>query len=347
MITKLYQNQSFRWLKALITLVLWVALLSLLLKYYGLSWFIAASDSITYTVLLIAGFVLLENIFGYYLPTKGNVILAFIFPLALAIFVLFAGDYILQFSFKKEVEYLGFSNQIFLVRGFIILLLFASCTLLLNYHGRLEEQAETLERETQMQQMAKEAELYHLRQQLQPHFLFNSLNSISALVKSQPEKAREMVLQLSDFLRATIRKDEKKWIGVEEEIAFLKLFLEIEKVRFGHRLIVQFDISEEVKNLKLPQLLIQPLLENAVKHSLYGLTGDVEIQIHFTVKGNALFVHIINPYDPQAGQPKGAGFGIEAVERRLFLIFGRYDLLKKNLSDNSFKVELLIPQIHD
>ena len=94
-------------------------------------------------------------------------------------------------------------------------------------------------------------------------------------------------------------------------------------------------------------LVLQPLLENAVKHSLYGLTGEVEIQINFWVKGNALLVSIINPFDPQAGQPKGAGFGIEAVERRLFLIFGRYDLLKKNQQINTFEVKLLIPQIND
>ncbi len=347
MITKLYQNQSFRWLKALLTLVLWVTLLSLMLKYYGLSWFVAVSDSCIYTILIIAGFVLLENIFGYYLPTKGNVILAFIFPVALAIFVLFAGDYILQFSFKKEIAYLEFTDQIFLVRGFIILILFSSCTLLLNFYGRLEEQAEVLERENKMRQMAKEAELFHLRQQLQPHFLFNSLNSISALVKGQPDKAREMVLQLSDFLRATIRKDEKKWIGVEEEISFLNLFLEIEKVRFGHRLKVHFTIDDNVNKLKLPQLLIQPLLENSVKHSLYGLTGEVEIKIDFSVKGNMLRVSIVNPFDPQAGQPKGVGFGIEAVERRLFLIFGRYDLLKRKQLNNIFEVKLLIPQAND
>jgi LytS/YehU family sensor histidine kinase len=316
-------------------------------QYYGLSLYIALIDTLVYTFLLTVGFILLENIFSFYLPTKGNIILIFIFPVSFAIIVLFTGDYILQFTLQQELEYQQFINKIFLLRGFIILLLFAVCTLLLNYHGRLEEQAEVLERESQMQQMAKEAELYHLRQQLQPHFLFNSLNSISALVNSKPEQAREMVLQLSDFLRATIRKDEKKWIGLEEEIAFLKLFTEIEKVRFGHRLKVDFFVPNQLKDLKLPQLLLQPLLENAVKHSLYGLTGEVEIQLKFVRKGNALNVSISNPYDPQAGQPNGAGFGIKAVERRLFLIFGRYDLLKKNQSNDTFKVELLIPQMHD
>lgn len=346
MITRLFQNQSFRGFKALTIIVLWIALTSLLLIYYGLSWEMALVDSLFFTFLLVVGFILLENIFRYYLPTHGNVILAFIFPVVLSVFVLYGGDYLLQIIFKQQIEYKEFLDNALLIRGFIILLLFTACSLLLNYHGRLEEQAEAVERETQMQQMAKEAELYHLRQQLQPHFLFNSLNSISALVKKQPEKAREMVLQLSDFLRATI-KDEKKWIKVSEEVAFLQLFLEIEKVRFGHRLQVQFISDEAAKDYKLPQLLVQPLLENAVKHSLYGLTGEVLINIEIKAISRGLLINIINPFDSKAGQPKGAGFGLEAVERRLFLIFGRYDLLQTRQADEQFYVQLLIPQNHD
>ncbi|MBK6264844.1 histidine kinase [Marivirga sp. S37H4] len=347
MITKLFHNKPFRWLKALIIIVLWVLLTSFLLIYYGLIWHIAFLDSLVHSGLLIGGFILLENIFRYYLPTQGNVILAYIIPLILSIFVLFGGDQLLQTIFKHEIEYQDFLEHIFLARGFVLLLLFMACSLLLNYHGRLEEQAEAVERETQIQQMAREAELYHLRQQLQPHFLFNSLNSISALVKSQPEKAREMVLQLSDFLRATIRKDEKKWISVTEEVSFLKLFLDIEKVRFGHRLQVQIELDDHTKNYNLPQLLIQPLLENAVKHSLYGLTGEVFISLQIVASSQGLIVKITNPFDPRAGQPKGSGFGLEAVKRRLFLVFGRYDLLKTQQTDKQYSIQLLIPQNHD
>ncbi len=216
---------------------------------------------------------------------------------------------------------------------------------MLNFQGKLEEQAEAEEREVKMQQMAKESELYQLRQQLQPHFLFNSLNSISALVKAQPDKAREMVLQLSDFLRGTIQKEANKWIKVEEEISFLNLFTDIEKVRFGHRLKVDFKVEEGINELKLPHLMVQPLLENAIKHSLYGLTGEVTIEVDFRKKEKNLEVIIKNPFDPNAGQAKGAGFGLEAVRRRLFLIFGRYDLLKTNALSKQFTVELLIPQL--
>ncbi len=105
----------------------------------------------------------------------------------------------------------------------------------LMWYGQ-QEYKELANRKTETEQLSKEAELFKLRRQFQPHFLFNSLNSISALIGSDPEKARHMIYQLSDFLRGTLKKDEQQWIALEEEIQYLQLYLEIEKVRFGHRL---------------------------------------------------------------------------------------------------------------
>ena len=196
-----------------------------------------------------------------------------------------------------------------------------------------------------MAELSKEAELTQLRQQLQPHFLFNSLNSINALVVSQPKKAREMVLQLSEFLRGTIRKDHQQWMNLEEELNYLKMYLEIEKVRFGHRLSVDFELAEETKSMLLPQLLIQPLLENAIKHGLYGFTGAVKITLHARKESNYLLLKITNPFDPEGASPQGTGFGLSSIERRLFLLFGRKDLLETNVENHTFSVELKIPQL--
>ncbi len=99
-----------------------------------------------------------------------------------------------------------------------------------------QEQQKNEQRKTDAEKLAKEAELFKLRQQLQPHFLFNSLNSINALIGSRPEEARKMVQQLSDFLRGTIKKEETQWVNLQEEIQYLQLYLDIEKVRFGNRL---------------------------------------------------------------------------------------------------------------
>ncbi|WMN11653.1 histidine kinase [Marivirga salinae] len=345
MFLQFIRHQNKAWIKLLGILLLWLSLCTLLLMHYGLNFPSALIDSVVFSLFLLLGFMLLENIFRFYLPTKSNVILVFILPFILSLIILFSGDFLIKWVIPDAFYNADFLNSIFIIRGFIILLIFTAYSLMLNFQGKLEEQAEAEEREVKMQQMAKESELYQLRQQLQPHFLFNSLNSISALVKAQPDRAREMVLQLSDFLRGTIQKEANKWIKVEEEISFLNLFTDIEKVRFGHRLQVVFKVEEGINELKLPHLMVQPLLENAIKHSLYGLTGEVSIEVDFRKKEKNLEVIITNPFDPKAGQAKGAGFGLEAVRRRLFLIFGRYDLLKTNASSQQFTVELLIPQL--
>src|SRR5690606_35869240 len=118
-------------------------------------------------------------------------------------------------------------------------------------------------------ELLRSAELAKLRQQLQPHFLFNSLNSISALAGSKPEEARKMVHQLSEFLRGTLHKDEQTLVPFSDELRHLQLYLDIEKVRFGNRLKTEIDTHETCLNLKLPSLILQPVVENAIKFGLY------------------------------------------------------------------------------
>src|SRR5690606_3342986 len=141
----------------------------------------------------------------------------------------------------------------------------------------MNEQQELQLRSADMEKLAREAELTTLRQQLQPHFLFNSLNSISALAGSRPEEARKMIQQLSDFLRGTIKRDDHSMILLREEFHHLQLYLEIEKVRFGHRLDTQIQQSEDVETLKLPALILQPIVENAIKFGLYDTIGKITI----------------------------------------------------------------------
>src|SRR5690606_1080042 len=229
----------------------------------------------------------------------------------------------------------------------LLMVLFGCFTLLVIYHARLEDQLKIMRMEDQVENMAKDAELYQLRQQLQPHFLFNSLNSINALIGRNPEKARKMVLQLSEFLRGTIRKDEKKWISVSEEMEYLQLFLNIEKIRFGERLKVDLKVDEEVERLDIPPLLIQPLLENAVKHGLNGSTGEVTVEMSLRKAESYLEVMLSNPYDPSVGHSRGLGFGLDAVTRRLYLLFGRHDLLKVSAKENVYTVWMKIPQFYD
>lgn len=209
-----------------------------------------------------------------------------------------------------------------------------------------QEQKETDARKTAAEKLAIDAELYKLRQQLQPHFLFNSLNSISALTGSQPEKARHMIQQLSDFLRGTLRKDEVTWTSFDEELQHLQLYLDIEKVRFGHRLQTNIICGEDVLQRKLPAMLLQPIVENAIKFGLYDTIGEVVITITAKNVNNGLEVSVKNPFDMETTQPlHGTGFGLSSVQRRLFLLFARNDLLQTKTDHDYFVTTVTIPQI--
>jgi LytS/YehU family sensor histidine kinase len=152
-----------------------------------------------------------------------------------------------------------------------------------------------------------------------------------------------MVLLLSDFLRGTIRSEGQSWISLTDELKYLGMYLDIERVRFGHRLSVEMEVVPEVESLKIPPLLVQPLVENAIKYGLYGILGEVTIRIRCKKEGNYLLITVQNPFDSQDSGPEGIGFGLSSIERRLFLIFGRTDLLHKSAENNLFQVQLKLP----
>jgi LytS/YehU family sensor histidine kinase len=208
-----------------------------------------------------------------------------------------------------------------------------------------QEQQFNEQRKVDAEKLAKEAELFKLRQQLQPHFLFNSLNSINALIGLRPQEARKMVQQLSDFLRGTIKKEETQWVNLEEELQYLQLYLDIEKVRFGNRLATETTIDDDTLSMKLPSLLLQPIVENAIKFGLYDTVGEITIRIMARKQDDQLVIRIENPFDPQTAQPRqGTGFGLNSVQRRLYLLYARNDLMTTQQMDTVFATEVKIPQ---
>ncbi len=323
--------------------IIWFLVSFLLLYVYDQEIQYSIVDSLIFGLLFLGGITVLDRIFSFYIPRGGNNWLLLILPLILSGISVLIHYYFLIFIFDSQ-GIQEFLKGIFVLRMAVLWVALTLVTLIAIVVAKLDQQEESRKREAMMKDLSKEAELTQLRQQLQPHFLFNSLNSINALVVSQPKKAREMVLQLSDFLRGTIRKDSKEWIGLEDELNYLRLYLDIEKVRFGHRLEVNFEIQEESRNSKVPQLLIQPLLENAIKHGLYGTTEDVKIQFITERNGSYLDVTLRNPFDPDLPPAGGTGFGLSSVDRRLFLIFGRKDLLKTKKNEGTFEVSIKIPQ---
>jgi two-component system, LytTR family, sensor histidine kinase AlgZ len=190
---------------------------------------------------------------------------------------------------------------------------------------------------------ARDAELKALKAQINPHFLFNSLNSISALTSIDPGKAREMCVLLGDFLRLTLGLGEKASVRFSEELDLLQKYMAIEKVRFGARLTLHQDIQEEAKSCLLPPLLLQPLLENAIKHGIAALPEGGDVRLSAQRQNGRLGIVVENSWDSEAPPRRSGGMGLKNVERRLEARYGKEATLRINAEEQRFQVSLSLP----
>jgi len=191
---------------------------------------------------------------------------------------------------------------------------------------------------------AREAELRALKAQVNPHFLFNSLNSISALTSSDPPKAREMCILLGDFLRRTLGLGEKSTIPLKEEMALIHSFLAVEKTRFGARLLVEENITEEALEMNVPPLLLQPLVENAVSHGIANLVEGGWVRLDARCQNGDLHISIENAFDPDAPPRRQRnGMGIANVRQRLKARYGDLASLVTGSEGNRFSVAIKLP----
>jgi sensor histidine kinase YesM len=328
----------------LLTAGVWASVHTWIIWNAGHGFETALADSLTSNTLLVLAVYAISFLLSYYLPKKnGFVNMAVSIAAIVAIWYLL-DKYLLRYELSDVPGYAGFISDTAPIRIAVAVLVVSSAMLVNVIIRSTWEREQQNARKSDMERLAREAELFRLQQQLQPHFLFNSLNSISALVGRDPKQAREMIHQLSDFLRGTLRKDDQQMVTLDEEFRQLMLFLNIEKVRFGHRLIVDISREDAARERSVPALLLQPILENAIKYGLYDTTGDVHIRIHASVVDNQLIVRVENPYDPTTSKSaKGTGFGLVAVERRLWLLFARKDLLYTESKNDIFITTVKIP----
>jgi LytS/YehU family sensor histidine kinase len=314
--------------------------------WLGYPFKVAATDSMVTNVLIAAACVFISRNLQFYLP--GSKLYWYVFALSVILSLLIAVviRWMLLYIADHPAGYSGFVSKSLPIRFCISLLLIACMGMISIVYYTLEEQKEGEKRKAEVEKLSKDAELHKLRHQLQPHFLFNSLNSISALTAVNPEKARLMIHNLSDFLRGTLRKDEQQWITLSEEMQYLELYLSIEKVRFGHRLNTVITSREEDRDLKLPNMLLQPIVENAIRFGLYDTIGEVTITIEAGSDNGYLVISVQNPFDKETSHAaQGTGFGLHSVQRRLELVFGRNDLLFTGTHENIFTSTVKIPQL--
>jgi len=318
---------------------------TVMLHHYGFSWPLAIYDS-TISNILLAGIALLITIsLHYYNPNNNRYVYLAGLVTVLSVIWISISRGMLMLMMGHVADYEHFFSTSFPLR-FVFALLVLGCIALISVLWyTIQDQQANEERKTETDKLSKDAELFKLRQQLQPHFLFNSLNSINALIVSQPQKARTMIQQLSDFLRGTLKKEEHQWNSLAEELEYLTLYLDIEKVRFGHRLQTHI-INHAPATAQIPVLLLQPVVENAIKFGLYDTTGDILITIEAWQENDQLFIRVKNPFDSSTSSKRsGTGFGLRSIERRLFLLFGRKNLLQTKWEADIFITTISVPLI--
>lgn len=334
---------------ALIIFCCWTAAWVLaLVQQLQFSWSMAIADGLVSNLYLAVGCIVISNMLGFYQPQKERFVYIMLVTLVLTALVSYVAQYSLIYLFKTNKAYLTFLNYAIFYKGGIAFICLAWCALANLLWYRLEDQNQAQQRLLATQSLAKEAELNKLRHQLQPHFLFNSLNSVYALTIVNPAEAGQMITKLAAFLRGTLKRDDEVWVSVADEMEYIQLYLAIEKVRFSHRLQVEVDVAEATLGLQLPGTLLQPIVENAIKFGLYNTSAAVTIRIVVSVAEGMLSVLVSNPYDAEQQHSEGTGFGLSAIRRRLYLLFADTSLLSTHTANNNlYLTTLKIPQKHD
>jgi hypothetical protein len=211
--------------------------------------------------------------------------------------------------------------------------------LLISYEAARRSETRSLE----LNVLARDAQLDALRAQVNPHFLFNSLHSIASLIGSDQAGARRMCVLLADFLRDSVRYGDRDEITLAQELSLLRQYLGIEQIRFGDRLRVREELTPGLDEALVPPLVLQPLVENAVKHGIAGLVEGGTVTIRASVAGEALVLAVENPYDADRVVAPGTKVGLQNVKRRLDTQFGPHGSVRVSDRDGRYEAEIRLP----
>ncbi len=214
----------------------------------------------------------------------------------------------------------------------------------IKYKNNWQKKIET---EKKLHENIRQIELNALKAQINPHFLFNALNSISYLTVANPEQAREMIIKMSDFLRYSLRNKGAVLTTLNEELNNVKRYIDIEKIRFREKLHFEAQCPSTLLSCQVPALILQPLFENAIKHGVYNSSQQVTICLSCRLAdNNDLILSIENNFDPDAQPVKGEGIGLQNIADRLYFIYKKTKLIQVDKTADTFTVTLTIPQNH-
>jgi two-component system, LytTR family, sensor kinase len=315
--------------------------------FYSLSGFLAFYDSAIFN----GTFALLGISIWYivrYTNFSKSTILSFIlnhlFSMLFLIGIWLVISFFISYSLINNKEYetfLSHSTAWRAIIGFFFYALISLIYYVIIFYTNIQNKTKA---EAELKALIKEAELNSLKNQINPHFLFNSLNSISSLTITNPEKAREMLVKLSELMRYSLKTNHNDQSTLKVEIENIEKYLALEKIRFGEKLVYEKDIDENCSAMLIPNMLLQPLFENAIKHGIYESTESVTIKVKCRAINNLLQIIIENNFDPDGKSHKGEGIGIANIKKRLAIIYKIPNLLNIEKRSNLFIAKLLIPQ---
>jgi len=333
--------------------IYWITQLIGWLTYFTVNFFFfykISEKDILFHLLLIPSAILLTHVFRHFIITKKwlqtsviyqiSVSIVFSLFLALVFFLLGFIFNVIIFGATEKLSPIGFLTSLisFWFVFFVWSVLYFSFHYIVNYRKAEIQQL-------RMEASLKEAELNKLKSQLNPHFMFNAMNSIRALIDENPQKAKAAVTQLANILRQTLTLEKNKLIAFNDEMTLVKDYLALEKIRFEERLDFSINLDQASFQYKIPPMLLQTLVENAIKHGISRLTDGGMVSITTKqIANNKLQIEILNTgrYDPETNPQ--SGYGLENTRNRLAFVFADdASFLIANENDTQVRTQIVIP----
>ena len=332
--------------------IYWITQLIGWLTYFTVNFFVfytVSAKDILFHLLLVPSTILLTHTFRYIIIIKNwlqkpvfvQIIIAVIASLLLSPIFIFIQYFLTTLIFEtvQKLSLTGFLQSFVNIWGVFFLwsVFYFSFHYIRNYRKAEIQQLK-------MQGSLKEAELNKLKSQLNPHFMFNAMNSIRALIDENPQKAKEAVTQLSNILRQTLTLEKNKVISFDDEMTLVKDYLALEKIRFEERLNYSINLDESSSKYKIPPMLLQTLVENAIKHGISKLTegGIVNITTK-QLENQKLQIEIINAGNYYPDENPQSGYGLANTKNRLAFVFAdNASFLIVNEND-TVKTQIVIP----
>ena len=325
------------------------ALISFLILIFGLGvdYKTSIADSIV-SAIFLCGFTIIWFYPARYISIEQNKLLKVL--ISHEISAIISSALWMLLIYITMVQILGFEDKYqnffyetmiwrFLV-GWVLYAMVVSFYYLVSYYNELKERAV---KESELKNLITQAELRSLKFQINPHFIFNSLNSMSALTEIDPKKAKEMIIKLADFLRYILATNDREKNKLSEELKNIRLYLEIEKIRFEDKFDYTENLDEECKKAEIPNMLLQPLFENVIKHAVYETFERVQLSLNCKYENGYLNLKLQNNFDESSKSRKGAGVGLKNISDRLNLIYHRDDLMEVKKEKGIFSINLFIP----